>query len=91
MNKRRKEGKPKRKPGEKGYPGPGAFDRAKSEDAQTLAMKDKDAYKKDNLLGTPELTNKYKKDTPGQENINVPIKVGDTVKGGKFKNKSIKT
>ena len=24
------------------------------------------------------------------ENINVPIKVGDTVKGGKFKNKSIK-
>jgi hypothetical protein len=78
MNKRRKEGKPKRKPGEKGYPGPGAFDRAKSEDA------------KDNLLGTPELTNKYKKETPGQENINVPIKVGDTVKGGKFKNKSIK-
>jgi len=55
MNKRRKEGKPKRKPGEKGYPGPGAFDRAKSEDA------------KDNLLGTPELTNKYKKDTPGQK------------------------
>ena len=90
MNKRRKEGKPKRKPGEKGYPGPGAFDRAKSEDAQNLAMKDKDAYKKDNLLGTPELTSKYKKDTPGQENINVPIKVGDTVKGGKFKNKSKK-
>ena len=78
MNKRRKEGKPKRKPSEEGYPGPGACDRAKSEDA------------KDNLLGTPELTNKYKKDTPGQENINVPIKVGDTVKGGKFKNKSIK-
>jgi len=54
MNKRRKEGKPKRKPGEKGYPGAGAFDRANKED------------------------------------INVPIKVGDTVKGGKFKNKSIK-
>jgi len=81
MNKRRKEGKPKRKPGEKGYPGPGAFDRAKSEDA------------KDNLLGTPELTNKYKKDTPGQENINVPIKVGDTVevrRGSSFRMRDAK-
>ncbi len=28
MHKRRKAGKPKKKPGEKGYPGPGAFDRA---------------------------------------------------------------
>tara|TARA_R100001015_G_C4619074_1_gene175684 strand:+ start:386 stop:1231 length:846 start_codon:yes stop_codon:yes gene_type:complete len=50
---KRKAGKPKAKPGDKGYPGPGAFDRAK-------------------------------------EDINVPINVGDTVKGGKFKNKSIK-
>ena len=38
MNKRRKEGKPKRKPGEKGYPGPGAFDRANNEDGTEAAV-----------------------------------------------------
>ena len=79
MHKRRKAGKPKKKPGEKGYPGPGAFDRARSEDAKTFAMKDKDAYKKDNLLGTPELTNKYKVMTPGQSeqsNPRIPRKKG---------------
>jgi hypothetical protein len=32
MHKRRKAGKPKKKPGEKGYPGPGAFDRARTEE-----------------------------------------------------------
>ena len=79
MHKRRKAGKPKKKPGEKGYPGPGAFDRARSEDAKTFAMKDKDAYKKDNLLGTPELTKKYKVMTPGQSeqsNPRIPRKKG---------------
>ena len=62
MHKRRKAGKPKKKPGEKGYPGPGAFDRARSEQSNPRiprkkgqpagSKKHSDLYTDENPKGT---------------------------------------
>ena len=62
MHKRRKAGKPKKKPGEKGYPGPGAFDRARTEQSNPRiprkkgqpagSKKHSDLYTDENPKGT---------------------------------------
>tara|TARA_Y100001938_G_scaffold150950_1_gene244616 strand:+ start:3522 stop:4229 length:708 start_codon:yes stop_codon:yes gene_type:complete len=76
---KRKRGERMRKKGEKGAPSTADIKRAQGEDAKMFAKADKDGYKKDNLLGTPELTKKYKEATPGQTekaNPRIPRKKG---------------
>ena len=79
---KRKRGERMRKKGEKGAPSSADIKRAQGEDAQAFAHADKSQYKKDNqnnLLGTPQLTKKYKDMTPGQTekaNPRIPRKKG---------------